>query len=138
MELDKSNSWINQRERKFIRESVSEAIRELEELKKERDEAIRQKNVAEKNMRAAKLWSPEGQLLTTLTGHKGYVNAITFSPDGKTILTASADKTAKRWMMPQTFLAERVQKFSLQEFHDAGVQLEPDDLARVQPVEKAT
>lgn len=53
MELDKSNSWINQRERKFIRESVSEAIRELEELKKERDEAIRQRNVAEKNMRAA-------------------------------------------------------------------------------------
>jgi len=84
----------------------------------------------------AKLWSPNGQLLTTLTGHKGYVTAIVFSPDGATILTASSDKTAKCWMMPQTFLAERVQKFSFQEFHDAGVQLEPDDLAKVQPEEK--
>jgi len=30
-------------------------------------------------------------------GHTGYIYSITYSPDGKTVLTASADKTAKRW-----------------------------------------
>jgi WD40 repeat protein len=44
----------------------------------------------------ATLWNLEGKLLQTLE-HKGEVNSISFSPNGKKIVTASDDKTAKIW-----------------------------------------
>ncbi|NET57760.1 MAG: hypothetical protein F6K47_16855 [Symploca sp. SIO2E6] len=45
----------------------------------------------------AKLWSQEGQLLETLTGHGSWVTSVSFSRDNQTIATASLDKTAKLW-----------------------------------------
>ncbi|MEA5613830.1 WD40 repeat domain-containing protein, partial [Nodularia spumigena] len=30
-------------------------------------------------------------------GHQGVVNSVSFSPDGKTIATASDDRTARLW-----------------------------------------
>ncbi|NEQ73194.1 MAG: hypothetical protein F6K23_08965 [Okeania sp. SIO2C9] len=55
-----------------------------------------------------KLWSQKGklwliplgnswQLLQTLRRHKNWVYSVAFSPDGKTIVTVSADKTVKLW-----------------------------------------
>ena len=46
----------------------------------------------------AKVWEvASGALLLTLTGHGNSINAVTFSPDGRTILTGSWDNTAKVW-----------------------------------------
>jgi WD40 repeat protein len=36
-------------------------------------------------------------VLVRLTGHCDVVHRVTFSPDGKYILTASGDKTARLW-----------------------------------------
>lgn len=43
------------------------------------------------------LWNASGKHLKTLTGHKGYVAGITFSPDGDILVTGSSDKTARLW-----------------------------------------
>ena len=44
-----------------------------------------------------KLWNQDGTLLTTIKGHNDLVLGISFSPDGNTIASASADGTIKLW-----------------------------------------
>jgi tetratricopeptide (TPR) repeat protein len=44
-----------------------------------------------------KLWNLQGQELKTLKGHSSSVNSVSFSPDGKTLATASDDNTAILW-----------------------------------------
>jgi WD40 repeat protein len=34
---------------------------------------------------------------TTFSGHTNHVNSVAFTPDGKTLATASSDGTAKLW-----------------------------------------
>lgn len=45
----------------------------------------------------AKVWQIDGTLLSTLTGHSDEISKICFSPNGRYLLTASADKTARLW-----------------------------------------
>ncbi|MGK7924993.1 MAG: WD40 repeat domain-containing protein, partial [Spirulina sp.] len=42
-----------------------------------------------------KIWSREGDLLQTLTGHRDAINSIAWSPDGRTLVSAS--RTLKIW-----------------------------------------
>jgi WD40 repeat protein len=45
-----------------------------------------------------KLWSLESKKeLKTLQGHTDSVNTISFSPDGKYLVSGSSDKTVKIW-----------------------------------------
>ena len=46
-----------------------------------------------------KLWRQDGTLMTTLNGHEGDIQDISFSPDNQIIVTASADKTVKFWQL---------------------------------------
>jgi len=59
--------------------------------------------------KTAKIWSVEGNLLYTLIDHKGDVNDVVFSPNGKIIASASSDQTIKLWntdgMLLKTLIA---------------------------------
>jgi len=42
-----------------------------------------------------RLWTKDGQLLQTLTGHTGRITALAFSPDGRVLASAAVDSTAR-------------------------------------------
>ena len=45
-----------------------------------------------------KVWEAEsGRLLRSLEGHTGAVRAVAVSPDGRTIVSGSRDRTVKVW-----------------------------------------
>ena len=45
------------------------------------------------------LWALDGSLIQTFQGHRDWVEAMTFSKDGKFLLTASDDQTVRRWTL---------------------------------------
>jgi len=44
-----------------------------------------------------KLWSPQGQLIKTLTGHQGEVYSVNFSPDSQLLVSGGTDRVVKIW-----------------------------------------
>jgi WD40 repeat protein len=50
------------------------------------------------------LFKQDGTIIAKLTGHSDRITDISFSPNGKTIATASADKTVKLWKLDGTLL----------------------------------
>ncbi len=44
-----------------------------------------------------KLWTADGKVLRTLTGHTDGVSSVAWSPDGRTVATGSWDSTIRRW-----------------------------------------
>ena len=52
----------------------------------------------------AKLWQPDGTLITTFKGHSAEIRDVDFSPSSQTIVTASYDKTAKLWRKDGTLI----------------------------------
>ncbi|MDQ3565112.1 MAG: hypothetical protein M3436_13555 [Pseudomonadota bacterium] len=60
---------------------------------------------------AARLWdATTGKEIITLQGHDSIVASATFSPDGKTLVTASADRTARVWQTETPSLGELISK----------------------------
>jgi WD40 repeat protein len=52
--------------------------------------------------RTIKLWnSATGEEILTLAGHKNTVTSVTFSSDGKTLVSGSEDNTIKIWQLSQ-------------------------------------
>ena len=64
----------------------------------------------------------QGKERNRLEGHQGYVFSVSFSPDGKTIATASNDNTARLWNLQ----GQRLHEFKGHQGYVSSVSFSPD------------
>ena len=69
-----------------------------------------------------KLWTRQGDVLQTLSGHDSAVYGVSFSPDGQTLASASSDGTVKLW----TRQGDVLQTLSGHDRAVIGVSFSPD------------
>src|SRR5205823_1540110 len=83
----------------------------------------------------ARLWNAgDGAPLGTVLQHRGPVNRVAFSPDGKTLLTASSDGTARLWTPPSPIRGDSAQ-VGLWVQVLTGMELDADGTIQVLPAE---
>jgi WD40 repeat protein len=63
-----------------------------------------QKSATIEDSNTVRIWANDGTLLATLVGHKDVIRFAIFSPDSKTILSASQDRTVKLWKVDGTLI----------------------------------
>jgi WD40 repeat protein len=72
-----------------------------------------------------KLWNPKTlELVATLAGHRGAINCLVFSPDGRSLITCGDEGAMKIWNV-----AAREELFDIYQHHDRGlveVSVSPD------------
>jgi WD40 repeat protein len=71
----------------------------------------------------ARLWTTAGEPIAVLAGHRGQIERLCFSADGESLITASADHSARIWPLDDARLLERVDAV-------APAELPPHALAR--------
>lgn len=106
--LSRAGRWYQQVEGEFTSPVVKLKVeRRLEEISKvaalDAPEVATSEAPAVKSPAGPTVKAPQGPIdatlnyRATLSGHKGIVHGIEFSPDGKTLLTFSKDHTARLW-----------------------------------------
>ena len=92
------------RQNNSLKESVSRSAARSAELLIEEGDSYRARQVALEALEMA--YTPEAEAAlrhawmqnsAVLRGHTGYVNKVSYSPDGKLIVSVSQDKTARIW-----------------------------------------
>jgi WD40 repeat protein len=65
---------------------------------------------------AVRIWTLDGELLSTLRGHTDAVNGAVFTPDGTRVLTSSRDGTVRTWFANNEELRAHAYALPIREF----------------------
>lgn len=80
---------------------------------------------------ACRLWDMQGITRAIWRGHEEGVTGLTFSPDGKYAVTLDGKGAVRAWDLPETLLAEKVEKFLLDDLAARGFIPEPEEALKL-------
>jgi serine/threonine protein kinase len=78
-------------------------------------------------------WRAEGKLLERTLAHRGLVNGLSFSPDGRRLATASSDATARYWRVPSPIAGDIERVIS---WVRVATELEFDEGDAIRPIDQ--